>query len=87
MTLNTAMVMESAQRKSTEDILEIDVPVLVILAEKDKIVDSLKIKEHLKEVLKRCKQSRVIQFRTEHAVHFEKAEKLAGEIGRFVSDL
>lgn len=86
-TFNTAMVMESAQRKSAEDILEIDVPVLMILAERDRIVDSMKNRDHLKEVMKRCSQSRVIQFGTEHAVHFEKADELAGEIRRFISDL
>ncbi|PKN30108.1 MAG: hypothetical protein CVU64_05065 [Deltaproteobacteria bacterium HGW-Deltaproteobacteria-21] len=85
--LNTAAVMESGQRKSTDDILEIDIPLLVILAEKDKIVDSMKIRDHVEEVMKRCKQSRVIQFETQHAVHFEKAEDLAGEIRKFVSDL
>jgi pimeloyl-ACP methyl ester carboxylesterase len=85
--LNTAMVMESAKAKSTDDILEIDLPVLLILAERDKIVDSMKVKDHLKEVIKRSEKSHVVQYETDHAVHFEKADALAREIGRFVWNL
>ncbi len=82
--LNTAAIMEFAKNKSAADILEIDIPTLLILAERDRIVDSRKIEDHMKGVLKKCGQSRMVRYDTDHAVHFEKADDLAGEILEFV---
>jgi pimeloyl-ACP methyl ester carboxylesterase len=85
--LNTAGIMEFAKNKSAADILEIDIPIFLALAERDRIVDSRKVEDHLKGVLGKCRQSRTVRYDTEHAVHFEKAEDLAGEIAEFVGVL
>ena len=85
--LNTAGIMDSAQKKSVVDILEIDIPMFLILAEKDRIVDSTKVEDYMKDVLKKRKQSRMIKFETGHAIHFEKTEDVAGEVRKFISNL
>jgi pimeloyl-ACP methyl ester carboxylesterase len=85
--LNTVGIMQLAQRKSTEEILHTDIPILLILAEKDRIVDNQKVKDHLNGVLNKNKQSRTILYKTEHAVHFEKTEDLAEEIVKFISNV
>lgn len=85
--LNSAGIMEVAKNKSAADVLEIDIPVLLILAERDRIVDSGKIEGHLKGVLNRHPQSRMARFDTDHAIHFEKAGDLAEAISGFVAGL
>ncbi len=86
-TLNTVGVMEAAQRKSLQDVLEIDCPVLVVLAEKDRVVDSARIESYLGELVSQSQKSSLIRFNAEHAIHFEKAEDLAGGIRAFISTL
>lgn len=85
--LNTVSIMDFMQKRSADEILDIDIPLLLIVAEKDRIVDSKKVKDHLNEVLGKCKQSRMVSYNTEHAVHFEKAQELAKEILKFISNI
>ncbi len=58
-----------------------------IMADNDRIVHNDKVKTLLVDVLKKCDQSKLISFNTDHAIHFEKAKELSEEIIDFISSV
>lgn len=85
--LNTAGIMEDIKNLSAQAILKINIPILAIMADNDRIVHNDKVKTLLVDVLKKCDQSKLISFNTDHAIHFEKAKELSEEIIDFISSV
>ncbi len=85
-TIKTVYIMDEIQEISWSAILQTHLPMLAILAERDRIVDNNKVQQFLGFLFDQEGKNRLITVDSEHAVQFEIPEKIAGEIYRFIQE-
>jgi esterase/lipase len=61
-------------------------PVLMFLAENDRIVDNHKVQQFMGHLFSGENRNRLVTCDSGHAIHFEMPEKVAGEIIRFLGE-
>jgi L-alanine-DL-glutamate epimerase-like enolase superfamily enzyme/pimeloyl-ACP methyl ester carboxylesterase len=83
-TMKSALIMDEMQEMSWSAVLSLALPMLVILATRDRIVDNRKVTEFLTPLINGSPQSRFVTIDAAHAVQFEKTEELAESILSFI---
>jgi L-alanine-DL-glutamate epimerase-like enolase superfamily enzyme/pimeloyl-ACP methyl ester carboxylesterase len=83
-TLKTASIMDEIQELSWSAILRNSLPVLAILAKKDRIVDNDKFQQVMGHMFSEGNQNRLVMFNSAHAIQFEMPKEVANEILRFI---
>ncbi len=86
-TLKTVSIMDEIQELSWSAMLQNSLPVLAILAKKDRIADNNKFKQFMGHMFSEGNQNRLVSFNSAHAIHFEIPVEVANEIFRFISRL
>ena len=85
-TLKTAYIMDEIQELSWSAIMQNRLPVLMFLAENDRIVDNHKVQQFMGHLFSGENRNRLVTCDSGHAIHFEMPEKVAGEIIRFLGE-
>jgi pimeloyl-ACP methyl ester carboxylesterase len=85
--MKSALIMDEMQEMSWSAVLGIALPMLVILATRDRIVDNRKATEFLTPLINASPQNRIVTIDAAHAVQFEKAEELTERILSFLSSI
>ncbi len=85
-TVKTVSIMDEIQELSWSAILQTHLPMLAVLAEKDRIVDNNKVQQFLGCLFDKEGKNRLIKVDSGHAIQFEMPEKIAGEISRFIQE-
>jgi esterase/lipase len=80
-------MMDAIQEMSWRSILQIHIPILTVLAQKDRIVDNNKIQQFLAPILANGKKNKLVTFDSGHAIQFEIPKIVAGEIYRFMKEI
>jgi pimeloyl-ACP methyl ester carboxylesterase len=83
-TMKSINIMDEIQEMSWGAVLRIPLPILVVLAENDRIVDNNKVQQFIGHLFSQGDKNRMVTFGGSHALHFEKPAELAHEILRFV---
>ncbi len=83
-TLKSVIVMDEVQERSWESILKVKLPMLVVTATHDRLVDNHKGRLYLAPLL-HAPQNRVMELDAGHAVQFEKAEELSRALLSFMA--
>jgi L-alanine-DL-glutamate epimerase-like enolase superfamily enzyme/pimeloyl-ACP methyl ester carboxylesterase len=86
-TLKSGLIMDEIQEMSWSAVLSIKLPVLMILAAGDRIVDNRKANEFLSPLIQASPQNRVLTMDAAHAVQFERTDELADNILSFIESL
>jgi len=86
-TLKTVSIMDEIQELSWSAMLQNSLPVLAILAKKDRIADNNKFKQFMGHMFSEGNQNRLVSFNSAHAIHFEIPVEVANEIFHFISRL
>ncbi|MFZ5573053.1 MAG: alpha/beta fold hydrolase [Thermodesulfobacteriota bacterium] len=84
-TMKTVYIMDEIQEMSWSAILRNRLPLLMILAQQDRIVDNHKILSFLQNRFPESGRNRLVTINSAHAVQFEKAAEIAAEILAFIS--
>ncbi|MDD4356095.1 MAG: alpha/beta fold hydrolase, partial [Smithellaceae bacterium] len=85
--LKSTRIMEEIQEMSRSAMLKNRLPVLVIMAEQDRIVDNNKVKQLLDPLFFDNKGNQLITLSSGHAIQFEKPEEAALAILNFIRNL
>lgn len=85
--MKSVNIMDEIQEISWGAIQHIQLPMLAIFAENDRIVDNNKVKQFLSPIFSKGNQNRMIKFDSAHAIQFEIPQKIAGELHRFITEL
>jgi L-alanine-DL-glutamate epimerase-like enolase superfamily enzyme/pimeloyl-ACP methyl ester carboxylesterase len=83
-TLKSVIVMDEVQERSWEAILGVRLPVFVMTATGDRIVDNAKVKAYLAPLLG-TPSNRFIEIDAGHAVQFERPDELAAALLQFIA--
>lgn len=83
-TLKSVVVMDEVQERSWESILKVRLPMLVVTATGDRIVDNHKVRAYLAPLLQSPKNS-LMELDAGHAVQFEQANALSAALLKFVA--
>jgi L-alanine-DL-glutamate epimerase-like enolase superfamily enzyme/pimeloyl-ACP methyl ester carboxylesterase len=83
-TMKSALIMDEMQEMSWSAILGVVLPMLVILATQDRIVDNRKATEFLTPLINGSPQNRFVTLDSSHAVQFERTEELSESILSFL---
>lgn len=82
-TLKSVIVMDEVQERSWESILRVKLPMFMVTATGDRIVDNHKVHAYLAPLLQTSK-NRLMELETGHAVQFEQAEELSQALLDFI---
>jgi L-alanine-DL-glutamate epimerase-like enolase superfamily enzyme/pimeloyl-ACP methyl ester carboxylesterase len=82
-TLKSVIVMDEVQERSWEAILGVSLPVLVVTAAEDRIVDNQKVRTYLSPLLAKP-GNRLMEVKAGHAVQFERPDELAEALLTFI---
>ena len=83
-TMKSVNIMDEIQELSWGAILQISVPMLMILAENDRIVDNRKVQQFIGHKFSEKYQNRLAKFDSSHAIQFEMPRQTAKEIYSFM---
>jgi L-alanine-DL-glutamate epimerase-like enolase superfamily enzyme/pimeloyl-ACP methyl ester carboxylesterase len=86
-TAKSFKMMDAIQEMSWRSILQIHIPILTVLAQKDRIVDNNKVQQFLGPILANGKKNKLVTFDSGHAIQFEIPKIVAGEIYRFMKEI
>jgi L-alanine-DL-glutamate epimerase-like enolase superfamily enzyme/pimeloyl-ACP methyl ester carboxylesterase len=86
-TMKSALIMDEMQEMSWSAVLAVTLPMLVVLATGDRIVDNRKATEFLSPLIDASPQNRLVTIDAAHAVQFEKTEELTGNILSFIKSV
>jgi L-alanine-DL-glutamate epimerase-like enolase superfamily enzyme/pimeloyl-ACP methyl ester carboxylesterase len=86
-TMKSALIMDEMQEMSWSAILGVNLPILMILATGDRIVDNRKATEFLGPLIHRSPQNRLVTIDSAHAVQFEKTDELTETILSFIQSM
>ncbi len=84
-TMKTVNIMDEIQEMSWSAILQSRLPMLMILAEKDRIVDNPKVNQFLGHLFSKESRNRLFRIDSGHAIQFEKSAEVATDILSFIS--
>jgi len=79
-TLKSASVMDEIQELSWRAMLEVDLPTLMVMASRDRIVDNDKVLQFIGNRFKEDGPNRLVHMDSPHAIQFEHADHVAQEI-------
>ncbi|HEU0198955.1 MAG TPA: alpha/beta fold hydrolase [Burkholderiaceae bacterium] len=82
-TLKSVVVMDEVQERSWEAILDVRLPVFALTATGDRIVDNLKVRAYLAQLLA-APGNRTMELDAGHAVQFERPDELAHALLDFI---
>ena len=83
-TLKSASIMDEVQELSWGAVLQNRLPMLAILAEKDRIVDNNKFQQFMGPMFTGENRNKLIMLDSGHAIQFERPEEVARELLRFL---
>ena len=83
-TMKTVHIMEEIQEMSWEAMLQMDMPMLAVLAENDRIVDNDRMLQFYGHMFSGQNGNRLVRFRSSHAIQFEMPEETAREVVDFI---
>jgi L-alanine-DL-glutamate epimerase-like enolase superfamily enzyme/pimeloyl-ACP methyl ester carboxylesterase len=86
-TMKSALIMDEMQEMSWTAMLDVSLPMLVVLATRDRIVDNRKTTEFFAPLFDASPHNRLVTIDAAHAVQFEKAEDLAEGILSFIKSI
>jgi L-alanine-DL-glutamate epimerase-like enolase superfamily enzyme/pimeloyl-ACP methyl ester carboxylesterase len=86
-TMKSALIMDEIQEMSWSAILAVEVPMLVILATEDRIVDNHKVIEYLTPLIEGSPRNSLGTIEACHALQFEKTEELTQSILSFIMSI
>jgi pimeloyl-ACP methyl ester carboxylesterase len=82
-TLKSVVVMDEVQERSWEAVLGVSLPVFVMMATADRIVDNQKVRAYLAPLLAAA-GNRLMEIDGGHAVQFERPDELAEALLAFI---
>jgi pimeloyl-ACP methyl ester carboxylesterase len=85
--MKSALIMDEMQEMSWSAILDVVLPMLVILATQDRMLDNHKAAEYLTPLIDGSPQNRFVTLDAAHAVQFEKPEELTESILSFIGSI
>ncbi|MBM3792459.1 MAG: alpha/beta fold hydrolase, partial [Acidobacteria bacterium] len=86
-TMKSALIMDEMQEMSWSAILGVNLPILMILATGDRIVDNRKATEFLAPLINASPRNRLVTIDAAHAVQFEKTDELTENILSFINSI
>ena len=86
-TMKTAHIMDEIQELSWSAILQTRLPVLTVLADRDRIVDNNKVRQFMGPMFSGDNRNKLACFDCGHAIQFERPVDVAGEIIDFIKQL
>lgn len=86
-TLKSVNIIEEIQEMSWSAMLQNRLPVLVMTAEQDRMVDNRKVRQFIDHFFSDEPENRLISLNSGHAIQFEKAEEVASAILNFIRNL
>jgi L-alanine-DL-glutamate epimerase-like enolase superfamily enzyme/pimeloyl-ACP methyl ester carboxylesterase len=86
-TLKSINIMEEVQELSWFAILQNRLPLLVMMGERDRIVDNGKVRQFIGHLFPGENHNRLVTLESGHAIHFEKTGEVAAEIVNFIRNL
>ncbi len=86
-TMKSAHIMDEIQELSWQALFQIDLPMLAILAEQDRVVDNNKFQQFTGHMFSEGNGNRMVTFESGHAIQFEMPDQIAGEIIRFIKTI
>jgi L-alanine-DL-glutamate epimerase-like enolase superfamily enzyme/pimeloyl-ACP methyl ester carboxylesterase len=86
-TMKSALIMDEMQEMSRSAVFAVTLPMLVVLATGDRIVDNRTATELLSPLIDAAPQNRLVTMDAAHAFQFEKTEELAESILSFIRSI
>ncbi len=85
--LESVFIMDKIQEMSWYAIPRIKLPVYVLLAVNDRIVDNSKVQEYLTSLIESSPLNKFSSIKTGHAVQFDQPDELAKRLSEFLESL